>query len=566
MKQGVDLTDTSSLQNEFNAVRIEMNDYHESMQFYAEAYETNVYFKAKPNSPARERVGVNLLQAFADKNWFYLSTFPKINVPALPENREGASKTEKLLYASHDLNDTDQLWGQLTFDGTVMSSAIVVTDVDYKSRRVRYQRIDPRRAYWTTSDLQGTEPEVFWTAIPMRKSAIKRKWGVDVSGSGAEGLDYWKDYDTISTSNITDDPYYMVVTRVDHDTMTRWCGDKFLMTSHKHMLGCMPVDIALPLRLASNDYRGDFFLRRLKDLQAQFNECWRQRQNIVARLGNPAVWGRNINNNQLQDVKDGLSMDGGFIGLKENGELGILTIPETAMIDKTILDIYGRMQDIAGFPPAAFGNVAGANTSGDALGMYYQPTTRQIDHQNKAYKRLLQNVNKKTIILYRTMLKSGEAISLDTYAPKSKKYAQDGVLTNDVNQYETEFRKEDLVTTHNIVTTSAVTPKDDITYKRLMADMMRDGSISKTTGLDELGFLSPQDEIDLLEAETSNPKLNPHGMSELLSSQAQMQQAENGAVANPAVPAPDAQLNLPTGGPNDVQLDSPSGPIGSEVI
>lgn len=560
MKNGVDLTSTDSLQREFDGVRIEMNEYHEHMQFFAEAYESNVFYKAKPNSPARERVGVNLLQAFADKNWFYLSRFPKISVPSLPDNREAASKTEKLLYANHDLNDTDLLWGQYTFDGTVMSAAINLTDIDYKTRRVRYQRIDPRRAYWTTSDLQGTEVEVFWSAIPMRKSAIKRKFGVDVTGSRAEGLDYWKDYDHISTGNITDDPYYMVVTRVDHDTMTRWCGDKFLMTSHKHMLGCQPVDIALPVRLATNDYKGDFFLRRLKELQAQFNEAWRQRANIVTRLGNPAVWGRNINNNQLQDVKDGLSMDGGFIGLKENGELGILTIPETAMIDKTLLDIYGRMQDIAGFPPAAFGNVAGANTSGDALGMYYQPTTRQIDHQNKAYKRFLQNINKKTILLYRQLLKTDESITLEGYVPSMKKYAYDGQLVNQGGQYEDIFRKEDLVTLKSVVTTDAVTPKDDIAYKRLMSEMMRDGTISKTTGLDEIGFLSPQDEIDLLEAELSNPKLNPDGMSKLLTSQAQMTTAENSAMANRpqgSLPVPDSQLNLPSGGAN-VQLDQPS--------
>lgn len=554
MKKGVDLTSTDSLQSEFDAVRLEMNDYHEQMQFFAEAYEDNVFYRSAPNSLSRDRIGVNLLQAFADKNWFYLSKFPKINVPALPDNREAASRTEKLLYANHELNESDSLWGQLTFDGTVMSAAVVMTDVDYKKRRVRYFRVDPRRAYWTTSDLQGSEIEVFWYAIPMRKSTIKRKYGVDVEGSGAEGLDYWKDYDHVSTSNITDDPYYLVITRVDHETMTRWCGDKFLMTSHKHMLGCLPVDVALPLRLASNDYRGDFFLRRLKELQAQFNDAWRQRTNIVKRLGNPAVWGRNVNNNQLETVKGGLSMDGGFIGLKENGELGILTIPETAMIDKHLNELYARMQDIAGFPPATFGMVAGANTSGDALGLYYQPTTRQIDHQNKAYKMLLQNMNKKTLLLYRGMLQIGETIEIEAYTPKIRKYAQNGELVDNEAVYGDVFRKEDIVTLKNIVTTEAVTPKDDIAYKRLMSDMMRDGNISKTTGLDEMGFLSPQDEIDLLAAEQSDPSLNPHGQSELLSAQAQMVNAQNSGQPQSMFPAPNGIESLPSeGDPNGVQ-------------
>lgn len=547
-----DLTNIESLQREFDGVRMEMDAYHEFMQFYNEAYESNVFFKPKPNSPKRENVGVNLLQAFADKNWFYLSPFPKIAVPALPENRQASSKVEKILYATHDFNESELLWSQFTFDTTTMSAAINITDIDYKSRRVRYSRVDPRRAYWTTSDMQGTEPEVFWSAVPMRRSAVKRKYGVEPSKTSGVGIDYWKTYDTISWNNNFDDPYFMVITRIDHDTITRWCGDKFLMTSHKHMLGCMLVDIALPLRLAGNEFRGDFFLRRLKDLAAQFNHAWSKRLDIVARVGAPVVWGRNINNNQLQDVKDGLSMEGGFIGLKENGELGILTIPETAMIDKTLIEIYSKMQDVAGFPPASFGSVAGANTSGDALGMYYQPATRQINHQNTAFRKFLQNINKKTLLLYRQLLKIDEVITLEGYVPKQMKSAMNGELVNNSSAYDDSFTKDDIVTTKNIVTCEAVTPKDDIGYKRLMFEMARDNVISKTTALDEIGFLSPQDELDLLEAETSNPKLNPEGMSKLLGAQAQMTSAQN--------------QQLPMGGAQNVQLDQPSSPIGQESI
>ena len=533
----VNLNSVESLQHEFDGVRQEMDGYHEQMQFMHEAYETNVFYKPKPNSPTRDKFGVNLLQAFADKNWFYLSPFPKINVPSVPENRDGASRTEKILLGSHDFNNSENLWSQYMFDATVMSCAIQVTDVDYKARRVRYQRIDPRRAYWTTSDAQGTEPEVFWSAVPMRKSAVKRKYGVDVDASGAAGFDYWRDYDNIQSFNgVHDDPYFLVITRIDCDTLVRWCGDKFLMTPHKHMLGGHLVDIDIPLRLASADLRGDFFLRRLLDLQLEFNELWLQRARIVRRLGNPAVWGRNINNNQMKDVKSGLNTDGGFIGLKENGELGILTIPETAMIDNALTDVYARMMDVAGFPPAAFGTVAGANTSADALGMYYQPTTRQIDHQNKANARFLQNINKKTLQLYKRMLRTGEKIEFETPISKIRKYAENGVMYDDTSSFESSFTKDDIITMRNIVTCDTVTPKDDIAYKRLMFEMARDGVISKTTALDEMGFLSPQDEIDLLEAETSNPSLNPDGMSKLMTSQAQVMSAQQ-QQAQPSLPA-----------------------------
>lgn len=527
MENKVNLNSTASLQNEFDLVRQDMDAYHEKMQFMLEAYETNVYRKPKPNSPAREKIGVNLLQAFADKNWFYLSPFPKINVPAIAGNREGSSKTEKILYATHDYNKTEQLWSRYMFDVTVMSAAIQVTDVDYKARRVRYQRIDPRRAYWTTSDAMASEHEVFWSAVPMRQSAIKRRYGVEVSSDIAKGMDYWKEYDRIgSIDGMTDDPYYMVITRIDCETLVRWCGDKFLMTPHKHMLGTHLVDIDMPLSYAETDLRGSFFIEKLLELQLEFNEYWLQRARIVRRLGNPAVWGRAINRNQLQDVKSSLSQDGGFIALKENGELGILTIPETAMIDKALLDVYSRMQDVAGFPPAAFGSVAGANTSADALGMYYQPTTRQIEHQNKANARFLQDINVKTLQLYKKLLRTGETIELDGGYSRVRKYAEEGILQNEAIDPSLSFGRDDIITTRNIVTCDTVTPKDDVGYKRLMYEMARDGVISKSTALDEIGFISPQDEINLLEAETGNPSLNPDGVSKLMSSQAQLMGAQ----------------------------------------
>lgn len=550
----VDFNSTESLQHEFDGVRLEMDEYHEQQQFYKEAYKDNVYYKPKPNQPARDRVGVNLLQAFADKNWEYVSPFPKISVPAQPNNRDGASKTEKFLLGVHDDNEMDLKWSKYTLDGTLMGVCINITDVNYKTKKIVQYRVDPRRAYWKGSDLEGSGIEVFWHAVPMRRSAIKRKFGINVTGSQSLGTDYWREFDQVSWRDMSfEDPYYMVITRIDHEHMTRWCGDKFLMRSHKHLLGCMPVEIAFPIDDNDVDYRGDFFLRRLKDLQAEFNEQWRQRGNIVRKLGNPAVWGRNVNNNQLSDVKEALSTDGGFIGLKENGELGILTIPETQMIDKSLIDIYARMQDVAGFPPATFGAIAGANTSGDALGVYFQPTTRKIDHQNKAYGRFLKNINKKTIILARHLMGTKGTMTFDNYGNKPRKQVVDGSLVNNEALYEDTFTSADLITTKNIVTCSTVTPKDDIGYKRLMMEMARDGVLSKTTALDEMGFLSPQDEIDLLSAELSDARLNPEGTSKLLSANAQMMSAENMA-----------QQGVPNVQPGGASL--PSGSSGQELI
>ena len=60
-------------------------------------------------------------------------------------------------------------------------------------------------------------------------------------------------------------------------------------------------------------------------------------------------------------------------------------------------------------------------------------------------------------------------------------------------------------------------PKDDIATKRLMMEMVNTGVISRTTAYEEMGILSPQDELDLVAQEQSNPAFNPDGLSKVMS-------------------------------------------------
>lgn len=506
--------DIGSLNREFQAVQLDFTQLHSDMNFYLDAYENNVFYRPKANMPVNSSIGVNLLQVFADKNWFYLSPFPKTVVPPNNQDRQGANIREKILLGTHDYNSMDLMWSKLTHDGTILSLAATDTRFNFDTRCVHVRRFDPRRVYWQKSDANDEGIDVFWTATAMTREAIRRKYGVTPTGDS--GMTY---EDIMENSSIPMDgkDYFLVIERNDANVTVVWAGNTLLVEPYNHQLGVIPNDLAMPLRLANFDHKPDFYLRRLKHLQAEFNELFRQRANIVRKLGNPVVWARGVGVNNKSKIEEALQTDGGFVGLNERGELKLLSIPETQMIDTALNDVFQRMKDVAGFPTATFGEVVGANTSGDALGMYFTPTQRAIDHQNIAYKSMLKSINSKILRGYNKFLKTGEVKSLDGYTANGMMMeAGEGQLQyQSGGAFTVQFTKDMCSNYYNVINTNSVTPKDDIAYKTLIFQMIQAGAISKVRGYEELGFLSPEDELQMLENEARMPYLNPEGVAKI---------------------------------------------------
>lgn len=512
----VNVGNVAELKTEFAEVELGFNAVHDEMRTYLDGYLYNFFYAPRPNMPQNTKSGVNLVQLFADKLWQHTSEFPKINVPSNPEDAENAEIREKVVLATHQKNGTDSLWSDWTFDGAVMGAAVARTVFNVKKRCVEITRHDPRRSYWQKSDAAGNEVSVFWTATPMTREAILLKYGVKITGSEGQLFDNLSDDGVVPTDS---KDYFLVVTRDDAETSVEFCGDQILKKPFKHLQGGLPIDIAMPYRTAKYDFTPSYYLSKLKTLQAEFNELWRRRGNVVRKLGNPLVYGRGIYKSTEQDVKAQLAMDGGFVPLKENGELALLTIPETKMIDTALADTFQRMKDLAGFPTATFGEVVGANTSGDALGMYFTPTQKMVTHFNKSYKTFLQGINAKILRSYSEFGKIGEEFSLTGFMPHGTlRSTVDGTTkyTNKNTGYAQKFTVDNINGNFmTIVTPAAVTPKDDIAYKRFILDSVTNKFMSRRTGLDEIGILSPEDEFKQLQEEQADPMLNPEGATAL---------------------------------------------------
>lgn len=516
--------------------------WHGNMELYTDYRNNNAFYAPKSGTIRNQTsLSINLLRMFSDKNVYHMNKVPDVAVPPLSPNdfeRDKASKREKAVLAAFMDNNMRLKQGKWAEDATDRSAAFVRTTFDHKKRRPVIERIEPRYCYYQRANDNDSKMVAFWTAYPMTKDQIKREYGVTPTHSNIDPASFTKQ----ALSRIDGKDWYMVVTRDDDEVTVSWVGDKFIQKAHKHQLGTLPVDMAAPLSTGNLDGFPDFFLRDLVSPQAEFNETMRKMANIVRKLGNPAVWGRGIVARQHEDVKRALRGDGGFVGLKGDGELGILQVPETAMLDNHLDRLFAFMKYLSGFSNSSFGDPVGANTSGDAVNMYGQPTEKAISHQNIAWKSMYESVASKVLRYYDTFLKTDESITLTGFAPTSTTIgtmASKGRKAGQGTNFNTVLTKGDIDGNYVVIATpQAITPKDEISYKRLVYEAVSGGFISKTTGYEEWGILSPQDELELLKVEQADEDLNPEGAQQRASAASSLASVPEGGADGVPVAEP----------------------------
>lgn len=557
------MSSTKRLPDNIALYEAELEDISRAMQShkddqvsYHDFYKYSAFYgKTGGQDRETEKLYVNYLKTFANKNIFYTSKVPSVQVvPSGTEENDRimADIREKAVYATYQQNNVALLQRKWSRDGTLLAGAVAETNYNHKTKCVEIKRHDVRHCYWQYADENGRRVLVFYVAYPMTKDAVKKRFGKDVGDGGLSA----EAFGTNMIQRLDGKEYVMYVRRLTGTTRAVWAGDTWIERPHKHMLGELPIDIAIPFDDLDIPNYGAFYLRDLVPIQAEINVAKRKKSNIVRRLGNPTVWGRGIIRQQFTDVKEALEGTGGFVGLKGQGELGLLTVPETNMIDNHIADLYQDMQRISGFGQASFGESVGANTSGDALSMYFTPTTRAIEDQQIAWQSFYEGINSKILKFYEKFLgKNGK--ELYAYLPHGTLMSVES--TDNGTTYKNGVRGQSFTLTkeaiggnyHTVVKFASPTPKDEIAYKRLLMEANEKKLLSKDTALEEWGIQSPPDEVSKIRSEQGDPELNPEGTTKLLDSATKYDQAQ----ANAQPPAGDG-LGLPEG----VQ-DAPVGSI-----
>lgn len=528
-----DLSNVEELTSELESAVINFADYHANMYLYPAYYKHSAFYKPKAGRVPSD-LRANLLKVFADKNIQFTSRVPDINVlttGSTPEERNQASIREKILLGVHQKSGTDILQRKWAFDGTLRSVAIAETGFDIKKRCAWVKRYDPRYVFWQRSNGNDGSVLAFWAVFPITADECEEKYGFRPKGNTGFSGDIFQDK---YLSTIDGKDWFMEAIRWDSTTRVAWVGDRLIEEPHNHLMGHIPVDMAVPFQEEDVDGNsletGIFYLEQLVPLQAELNDTIRKRSAIVQRMANPVVWGRGIHARQFDEVKANMEKSGGgFVGLKQQGELGLLQVQDVTLLKEQEDQIVNYMMKISGFSGASFGESVGANTSGDALGMYFTPTIRLIENQNVAWKAFYKSINAKILKLYDRFLQIGEEVSISGFAPASTVTTptDDRSASYQGGYFNIKFTKEDIAGNYDSeVTFPVVTPKNEDLDRRFWLDAANQGIVSRTTAYEKMGIKSPQDELALITNEQGDPVLNPDGTAKIMQSASAFAQSQ----------------------------------------
>lgn len=535
--------DLSKLNKELEDVITNNTDYHASMDQSRNFYLYSAFYPSKSGQRRNTTdLSNNLLRVYADKNIHFTSAFPTIKVPttgATADQRQAASIREKILLGVWRKSGGRNLQRKWAYDGTIFSAAVAETGFDIENRCAFVRRYDPRYCYWQISNGNDRRVTAFWAVYPITADEALERYGVQPTTQ------------PISTSALADTflkqidgkDWFLMAIRWDEKLRIAWVGDKLIEEPHEHMMGGIPIDLCMPFEDGDAKGRGAFYLNPMVNLQANLNLTLQRRDNIVSRMSSPVIWGRGIISKQLDDVKNGMK-NGGFIGLKQGGELGLLQLNDVKLLNEHAADLREDMMRVSGFSQAAMGELAGANTSGDALGMYFTPTQRHIENQNVAWVSFYEGINAKILRLYEKFAKTGEQFSIAGYSmrgtvlPMADKEDRMGYQRG---AFDIVFDKSVIGGNYNsTVEMNSITPKNELEEKRLVVEAMTQKAISRTTGFEMMGIESPEDELALLTQEQQEPALNPQGMQQIAAAANSLQQPTDPAAA-PTSPSPVAQ-------------------------
>lgn len=531
-----------SLSAELAGAVTNLASYHSSMDLFGDYYKKSAFYQRKAGE-STEKLPDNWLKIFADKNIHHTSEIPGFKVAGTPEDRVNANIREKILYAVWRKSGGAMLQKRWARDATKRSIAIAETSYDIDARCVSVKRYDPRHVYWKMSNANDDRVTVFWAVFPITQKEAQDTYGVTPT----------KDM-VVSQMRIKTDPYlgnmdgqkwFTMAIRWDDKYRAAFIGDKIIEPPHEHYMGVMPVDICAPFPSDEKTKLGEFYLEDLIPLQAELNDTILRRSKIVKRMSNPIIWGRNIKEKGFDDVKEALEKaESGVLGLGKDGEVGLLQLSELRMLDNHEAAIKTDMQRLSGFAAASFGESVGANTSGDALGMYFSPTQKHIDDQNISWVAFYESINAKILRLYDVFGRDGKPFSLQGYSPRSTLMGSHGdsdYKMSGSGDFQLYFTREVINGNYiNRAIPPPVTPKNEIEEKRFWMDASNQKVVSRTTAYEKMGLDSPEDEKQLLIVEQQDPYLNPDGIGSILKSMSPTGAPGSNptGVAPSAIPAP----------------------------
>lgn len=493
----------AELDQEFSEVAAKFQPIHAKKQEMVDYYNESAFYPRSKRTPAdRRNLRWNMLELFADKNVSYVGRTPTLRVPprnggAEEQDRQHAEMLERVLRATHSANELDVLIEEWADDGTTMADAFALVNFDLQSRQVVIDKLDPRGCYYTYGNRTNRSLETFWYAEVLTKKEIEDLYNVVPTNSGINLAAV--DPGEIDESIADGVERFWCVWRWDRENYCCWVGDQWLVPQGPHEYGDIPIERYVPFRSKKRDpAEPKYFLDSLLNIQAEFNHVLQGKSLYVDRSGKPLLWGRGIYGADWESVKEQTANGegGGAVGLMQGGELGLLQPGDLKLQSDYLNQLFEFAKNTTGFSNVTFGEMVGANTSGDALDMYFQPTAQATLRQWVHFASFIRRINQRVL----------------------RYYDQFGLSDENFTVYGYEFPAQAIEGYYaNEVIPPSGTPRNELEVKRTAMEAARDGFLPLAQALEDAGYPDPEAIIAQIKAQKVDPALNPDIMAQVQS-------------------------------------------------
>ena len=370
-------------------------------------------------------------------------------------------------------NNGAKLMNDGAFNDAELGDAVMYVYWDKEKKQPKIENIFPghARISFGTNDFQDIEYAFIDEVMSIEE--IERKYNFI---AGVDEIDFT----TWDPQQFREKPSAMVHHYWDMDSYAIVINNK-LVKKEKNSYGRIPLFL-IPNLTNGREPWGVSDLHSILSLQESYNKALSDEANLSKIYAEPKIMIKNPGKTNLDNFKQ---PGGRIIPISKDADVGPLQFtgqlpPLLNRIDR----IKGDYHDISGLPPIAFGSAQGSIVTGVALTAQFSPVLQQIRAK-------MSNWDVQLRVMAEFILELYEKFG-GNYADTKVSYKQ---IINGWRYTEWQWGQK--------------TPRDDSIYIQNELNKMNTRVQSRYRTMTNLGIQAPNDELQQIGLEETNPTLNP---------------------------------------------------------
>jgi len=474
--------------------------------------------ETNPAPSNRYSLTLNYLKPFVDKSvQLLVGRMPAIQVmpPGTQEEaRRLAEQEEGILYGTWDANNAVEVFQQTAWDSFVLRRGLMYVWWDPGEEKVRFENVAPEQFF---PEYDGQK--LYRAIYVQRRSteALKEEFP-----SYAD--DIWDDdamnYPYVEGGDLDRRGAKGQTTVIDLHCLDGWhyrvMGNAFVSQQLTFPFKKKLPFIEFPCFPISGETEPLNLIDQLVELNQYVDQLVSQQADIISRYANPVVLDK-ASGQSAENIRRSMGAPGAVVPVKRDGNIELLGWSgNTPAIEQQMTFAIDALFDLAGKPRSAFGQTV-TNQSGVVTNLALTPTLQSNEQHESIWGQRLAELNEWILGLWEKNM-SGSRINMKgRYASQtgSTKYYDVQITGSEIDGWYK----------NRIKWPSAIRTDDPVYIQNNLSQLTSNPpAISLYTYLERVGTEDVEAEIDRIQEQLEDPRLNPAGLESMANVAGTMQQ------------------------------------------